>query len=209
MFKLRSLKENNCLPFGRHLRRLCAVQGRGGVLVAPEASVGADRHTSTPGQDADQNRRRFEAPSCRRFNSKSSSEKHPEAVVWRGSWPTLAKPILTKTDFGQPDFEERGRLRSISTSASFFVRLRPISTSANFDLLNFGTTKGGPQKGAPKGGSRREGAQNFSLFFPLPPQFWGLDMCMFGEPKRAHFRVPAFEKPPKFNERISKRGREE
>ena len=41
---------------------------------------------------------------------------------------------------------ERDRLRPITTSASSFVRLRPISTSANsisanFWMLNFGTTK--------------------------------------------------------------------
>ena len=54
--------------------RLCAVQGRGGVLVASEAFVGADRHTGAPRQNEDLERRRFEASSCRRFDSKSSSE---------------------------------------------------------------------------------------------------------------------------------------
>ena len=46
----------------RHLHRLCAVQGRGGVLVTSEAFVGADRHTGAPGQDEDLEHRRFEAP---------------------------------------------------------------------------------------------------------------------------------------------------
>ena len=71
--------------FGRHLHRLCAVQGRGGVLVATEAFVGADRRTGAPGQDEDQERRRFEAPSCRRFDSKSSSEPPRSRGVERRS----------------------------------------------------------------------------------------------------------------------------
>ena len=54
-----------------------------GVLAASEAFVGADRHTGAPGQDEDLERRRFEAPKCRRSNSKSSREPHQSRGVER------------------------------------------------------------------------------------------------------------------------------
>ena len=102
-------------------------------------------------------------------------------------------------------------------------RLRPISTSANFDFGQFFLDHkgwGARRKGAPKGwGPEGCGAQNFALFFfPFPSQFsffslsLSLSLGSFRgilvvfeapgpwrfhttarEPKRAQFRVPAFE----------------
>ena len=91
------------------------------------------------------------------------------------------------TSAGPPDARAR------STSANFDFgqfRLRPILTSANFWMLNFGTTKSGaPKGGAPKG----RGPKISRFFFPLPPQlsffspslWWCLkrrrpEMCTFG-----------------------------
>ena len=72
-------------------------------------------------------------------------------------------------DFGQ--FRHR-----ISTSANFDFGQ---SISANFWMLNFGTTKCGALEGwGPEGW----GTQNFALFFPLPPQFFILHSL-----SRGHF----------------------
>ena len=110
-------------------------------------------------------------------------------------------------DFGQfrlrPAFFFFFSTSANSTSANFDFgqfRLRPISTSANFWMLNFGTTKSGapkggaPKGGAPKGGAPKGGGPKISrFFFPLPPQlsffspslWWclkrrGPEMCTFG-----------------------------
>ena len=137
---------------------------------------------------------------------------------------------------------ERGRQQPISTSASFFFefgqfdfgqfRLRPILTSANFDfgqfLDEFLDHKGwGPKGGGPKpsksGAPKRVEAQNFALFFPLPPQFsffspslvdpfvefwWclkrqGAQMCTFGV-LGLSCEAPAAPKPPKEGRKYEK-----
>ena len=58
-------------------------------------------------------------------------------------------------------------------------------------------------------------AQNFALFFTLPPQFSFIHLSLGGpyvefwpkNSKRAHFRAPALQTPPNFNERSPKRER--
>ena len=69
----------------------------------------------------------------------------------------------------------------------------------------------------------RRTAQNFALFFPLPPPFrsFSLSGCLLvefwppgfhttaREPKHAHLRVRALHTPPKFNEKTPKRGKKE
>ena len=115
-----------------------------------------------------------------------------------GGSGTRKREILSAVDFGQ------FRLRP----AFFFefgqFRFRPIWISANFDFGQFldvefldhkgwgpegwrpkpgksGVPKGGaPEGGAPEGGGEGWGAQNFTLFFFLPPQFSFFSPSLFG-----------------------------
>ena len=99
------------------------------------------------------------------------------------------------TDFGQTDFGQKNLTDRNGGSPKLWG---PRSQK-----------NGARRVGAPKGGS----LPKFCAFFPLPPPFrsfcvslgvfswnfwWCLkrrdpQMCTFGEPKRAHFRVPAFK----------------
>ena len=123
---------------------------------------------------------------------------------------------------------ERGRLRPISTSASFFFfRLRPILTSANFDFGQFLDGKfldhkgWGPEGWRPKpgkGGALKGGRPKISRFFsPLPPQFSIFSPSLVGlaagvshdnQRARSVFGLVGRQTPfPKFHERTNKRGR--
>ena len=115
-----------------------------------------------------------DATSDKRWSMNLSLLRSPRKRRRRSMTSSVRSAATTSAvDFGQ------FRLRP-----AFFFRVRPISTSANFWMLNFGTTKcgapkGGPKKkwgpegwGAQKGGAQKGwslegwGAQNFALFFP-------------------------------------------
>ena len=101
-------------------------------------------------------------------------------------------------------------------------RLRPISTSANFWILNFGTTKGralkggGPEGWRPKprksGAPKVEGPKISSFFSLLPPQFSFFLLLFTRQPESPNVHISGSQDsktPPKFNDKTPKRGREE
>ena len=122
-------------------------------------------------------------------------------------WTTLAKsdfghPYFTEfgqADFGHPYFTEFGQADFGQIGCFSLTRRRRVGPR-RVRPRRVGPRRVGP---VPKGG----GAQNFALFFPLPPTFsllfclsgcllvdfwcclkwWGPEMSTFGEPKRAHF----------------------
>ena len=158
-------------------------------------------------------------------------------------WPTLAKtdfgqtdfghnrlwpqPTLVKTDFGQIEFDLLCVVLCCFVLCVVCVAWVLVSWFHVWVLVSrFGVTAlpgtalplDRPSPGPPFPGT----AQNFALFFPLPPQnsffsslSWRSSPKPPGlhttarEPKRAHLSAPALQTPPKFHEKTPREGRKE
>ena len=150
-------------------------------------------------------------PQKKRTNEKFDKTRNVRAQTQKkwGGWGLCPK-------FGGPSSEPENNLRG----------------SEGWGRERWGPPKGGaPERvGPPKGGGPKRGGPNCRAFFPSPAtifrffslslgvlhvEFWwclkrqDTQMCTFGVlwPRRAHFRAPALQTPPKFHEKTPQRER--